>query len=881
MTRLRQIIFRLQPFFRRRKIETDLSEEMRVHLEMATEANVASGMPPEAARYAARLEFGGVDQVKEAWRDERGIRWIEDLLRDLRFAARSLRKNPGFALAVVATLAIGIGATTAIVSYARPIVFPKLPYVQPERLVVVTDLDATGAQPETPYPFFSFPYRLAFYRESATSFAALGGSRFDQMNLVVHNDPAAATISWVTADFLPLLSATAEHGRLFLPEEHQSNRGDVAVLTWALWEKRFGADPGIVGQNIFLAGRARRVVGILSRQFRPPNLFNPADIYLPDALSPTPTSFPFQWLQVAGRLKAGATIEQARAEIARLCPPPPGWNPTSFERFKPRIVPLTAYYQTDRSCIYWVFLGAVGFLYAIACSNAVSLLLARTVARRRELGVRLAMGGSRWQIVRLLLTESLILATLGGLIGILVAQWGYWALMSRQPPQAPAAVVQIWNLNLPMLVTVMAVSVLTSVLVVVIPALQIKHIQLGDALKEGAGALGTSRRLQRLRSCLVVTQAALAVALLAGAGLTLQSFWRLERVSLGFDPANKLAVSGMLPDAGISQEMFLNLATRFRDALAGVPGVVDVTCSGVLPMAHFASTMGVKIDGRPELGEIQFSYNHVSPEYFATLGLALLSGRDFTGMRPGDPPVAIINQTAAHRYFGSNDPVGKRLDLDRFGEWEIVGVVADVREWGRRQEIKPQLYAPFWQPPVNTGSFIELVRLAAAPPPGLEAMIRRAAYAAEPRLTITVDHLADNARQDVRNERNAMLILQVLSALALVLAATGLFAVMAYAVAQRQREFGVRMALGAAPGDLLRLVLRWGFLLAALGVVIGLGAAWGLTQFLQSVLFETNPREPITYLGVTVVLLGVAAAACWFPARRASRINPVEALRAE
>jgi putative ABC transport system permease protein len=566
--------------------------------------------------------------------------------------------------------------------------------------------------------------------------------------------------------------------------------------------------------------------------------------------------------------------------MARLHPPlAPGMPANFFETIPTHIVPLPAYYQTDQSYLYWVFLGAVGFLYAIACSNAGSLMLARTVTRRRELGVRLAMGGSRWQVIRLLLTESLALAMISGFIGILIAQWGYWALMSRQAPLAHAPAVQASELNLPMLATVMALSVLTSVLVVIIPALRIKHFELSDALKEGAGALGNSRRLQKLRSGLVVTQAALAVALLAGAGLTLQSFWRLERVSLGFDPANKLAVDASLPE-GVPPEAFLSLITRFRDEIARLPMVVDVTYSGTMPMIAVAP-MAAKIVGRPELHQIWFRSNHVSPEYFATLGLPLMAGRGFSGLRPGDPPVAIINETAARRFFGSANPVGERLDLDKFGKWEIIGVVADVRDSGRRQEINPQLYCPFWQPPVMTGNFIELVRLATTPPPSLDAMVRKAAYTADPRLVITIVPLADSARHDIRNERDAMLVLQVLSALALVLAATGLFAVMAYAAAQRQREFGVRMALGAAPGDLLELVLRRGLVLAALGVIIGLGAAWGLTRFLRTILYETSPHDPITYAGVAVVLLGVAALACWLPARRAARVNPVDALRAE
>jgi predicted permease len=881
MNWLRQFLFRLRALFRKERLDAEMSEELRAHLEMQEQANRAAGMSSDEAHFAARRQFGHLDGIKETARDQRGWVWLELLAKDFRFAVRSLAKSPGFTLAVVATLAIGIGATTAIVSYARPIVFPQLPYVQPERMVVMTNSDVTGSQPKAPYPFFSLPYRLAFIRETATSFAALGSCRFDQMNLVVHDDPAAAYVGWVTTDYLTLFGATAEHGRLFVPEEYRSTSGDVALLSRTIWLKRFGADPGIVGQEIFLGGKSRRVVGILSMRFSPSYSFSSADIYLPDSPSPTPTVLPFQWLQVVGRLKPGITIEQARAEMSQLhLPVPPRINAAYLESIKPRIVPLAAYYQTDRTYVYWVFLGAVAFLYTIAGSNAVSLMLARTVARRRELGVRLAMGGSRWQIIRLLLTESLVLTTLAGFIGIFIAQWGYWALMTRQSPHTSVPTAQVWALHLPMLITVVAVSVLTSILVVIIPVLRINHTHLSDALKEGAGSLGDSRRLQRLRNCLVVTQAALAVAMLAGAGLTLQSFWRLERVNLGFDPTNKLAVNGILPE-GISQEAFLSLIARFRDDIARLPAVVDVTYSGILPLANFAASWEVKIDGRPELGEIQFSVNRVSPEYFATLGQPILAGRGFSGIRPTDPPVAIINETAARRYFGSTNPIGQHLDLDQHGKWEIIGVVGDVREWGRRQEIKPQFYYPFWQPPIITSSFIQLVRLATAPPLGLETMIRRAAYTAEPRLIVNVQHLADNAQQDVQNERNAMLILEVLSALALVLAATGLFAVMAYAVAQRQREFGVRMALGAAPGDLQWLVLRRGFVLAAAGVVIGLSAAWGLTRFLQSVLYETSPHDPVTYASVAGVLLAVAAAACWLPARRAARVDPMIALRAE
>lgn len=885
MSALRQFVSRLRALFRRGRDEAEMSEEMRLHLEMQEEANMAAGISRDEARIEALREFGGLDQVKERYRDERRLVGLEQLAKDFRFAARALAKSPGFTIAVVATLAIGIGATTAIVSFARPVVFPGIPYREPERLVVVTDSQPWNSQAEAPYPFFSFPFRLATIQQTATSFQALGAIEQEQLNLVVRDDPEAVSVNWATSGYFDLAGATADRGRLFLPDEFKGKTGDVAVLSWAVWNKRFGADPGILDHDILLGGKMRRVVGVLSKSFAQLPYFNVADVYLPEELSTGATLWPFRWLQVIGRLKEGTTLAQARAEMAVIHTPAPKGMETTFpkESFRPRLVPVFAYYRMESTYIYWVFLGAVAFLYAIACSNAASLMLARTVARRRELGIRLAMGGSRLRIARLLLAESIILSALSGLIGVLIAQWGYWALTWQQS-KGPGAEAKQWALDMSMLATVVAASVLTSVFVVVVPAMRIGRARLSDALKEGAGSLGDSRRLQRLRSGLVITQAALAVTLLVGAGLTLQSFWRLERVNLGFDPANKIAVTGLLPDGppGRPPEAFMELVNRFRRDLAGLPGVSSVTYSGALPFTGLSTgAWDIKIDGRPDLGEVKFGSNAVSPEYFAALGLPMLAGRGLDGMHKGDPLVAIINETATRQYFKSSSPIGQRLDLGKDGKLEIIGVVGDVLEMGHRQGVRPQFYYPYWQPPVNTSVIIELLRMSAPPALGFEATVRRLAYAADPGLVVTVQPLADNAQQDIEIERHAMLILQVVSALALVLAATGLFAVMAYAVAGQQREFGVRLALGAAPGDLLRLVMRRGLTLAAAGVVIGMGAAWWLTRFLNTVLYETSPHSPATFAVVAVALLIVAAAACWLPARRAASVDPMEALRSE
>lgn len=863
----------LRRLFSKDRFYADMDAEMQMHLELRTEKNIAAGMSAEDARFAARREFGGVDQIKERCRDLSRGRWIENTLRDLNYAVRSLKRNPGFTLAMMATLAIGIGATTAIVNIGRSVVFRAIPYPEPESLVIVTDADSYDHESSTPFPFFGFPNRFAVLRETAKSFDGIGGEREEPMNLVMNGTPTAAMIDWVTDDFLVILGARPLLGRTFIPSDFQGSRGDVAILTWGFWQSRFAGDPGIVGRDILLGGRIRRVVGIMQREFHFPANFSGGDVYLPETFSPTTAMMPFRWLEVVGRLKPGVAWRTAQAEMDLLrIPGRSKAGANSSESLKARLVPLQAYYRVGGDNLFWVFLGAIAFLYAIACSNAASLMLTRTVGRRRELGVRLAMGGSRWQIARLLIAESLVLALSGGAIGVIIAWWSCSASTALFGVSAHVG----WGVP----AIALALSILTCFLVGTVPILRLQSARLNDVLKEGTGSLGDSRRLGRLRSVFVVLQAALAVALLTGAGVMARSFLRLQKVDLGFDPGDKVAVSGVLPD-GISDKAYLQLADRMRDVLSTLPGVRDATYSLVVPLTNFSASMNCKIDGRPDLGDIMFSYNRVSPQYFATLGVPIQAGRGFVGMEAGDPPVAVINRTAARRYFGSENPIGKRLDFDPYGKWEVIGVVGDVRGMTQRQEASPQLYFPIWQPPFNTGLLFELVRMTDHPGPDFEALVRRAAFDVEPRMVVNLSRLATNAADRIQTERYTMLVLQVLSAVALVLATLGLFAVMAFAVAQRQREFGLRMALGAAPADLLRSVMGRGLSLASLGLGLGLGTAWGLTRFLQSVLFETSPHDPSTMIAVALVLLVVASLACWLPAQRAAKVDPAVALRSE
>jgi len=622
------------------------------------------------------------------------------------------------------------------------------------------------------------------------------------------------------------------------------------------------------------------VVGILPKGFALPPQFGEADIYLPEALSSAP-EFSVKWLHVVGRLKPGVTLEQARAEMGVIHYPAAGrLNDTVLERLRPRLAPLTAYYETSTTRLFWVFMGAVALLYLIACSNAISLMLARLVARQRELGVRLALGSSQGRILRLLLSESLVLALAGGGAGILIA----WMSCSAMTPLLPYEALLFGGkprVDPVMLLVALGLSVLTCLLVGIVPAWRVRRTQLNEVLKEGARTLADSRRLRRLRNGLVASQTALAAVLLVGTGLMLRSYVRLLHVDFGFDPANKLAVIGILPKV-VSPEAYLRLAAKVRDNLASLPDVRDATLSTTIPLSMVGGTWsGVKIEGRSGPGNMTFSYNKVSPQYFSTLGMSIIAGRGFEGLKPGDPPVAVINQTGARRYFPGESPIGHRLDLDQDGKWEIIGVVSDVRENGYREDVKSQVYAPLWQPPVNTFALTVLLRMARPPGVGFEAMVRRAAYSADPNLVVQLNPLTLYARFGIQTERYSMVVLEVLAALALTLAALGLFAVMAYSVEQRQREFGVRVALGAGPADLTRLVLGNGLRVVALGIVLGLGSAWGLVRFLQSVLFETSPTDATTFAGVAAVLVLAGLAACWLPARRAAKVDVARLLRAE
>ena len=801
------------------------------------------------------------------------------MLSDLRYALRQLAKSRGYTAVVVLTLALGIGAATAIFSVADRVLFRPLPYPAPGQLMVIgvdnRRFGFVGSQ---------YPVQLAAYSEHARSFSSFAALESARLNLVVDGAPRGVSVGRVSAAYFSTLGAIPAFGRAFLPHEDKPGSNHALVLSWRLWRERFGGDESVLGRTVLLDGESCRIVGVLPDDFRAP-LGDAADLYQPLALQVDPAQ-PFGIsLSVIGRLRPGVTREIAEAELAAIKLPVTGWAAHQFAEEKPHLLPLAdAERKWTPTSMHWALLAAVGFLYAIACVNAANLLLVRLHGRRREFSVRLALGSGRHRLVRLLAAESAVLTTLAGIAGVLVAQWTIPVMLRLAPGNrgAPLADARLDGRALAFTVALGAVTVL---LVSLAPVCRIAQARVADGLKDSGPTVGDSRRLRRLRDGLVVLQAALAVALLVGAGVMTRSVQRLQHIERGFDPTDKLAVWLELPrGAYATPETRRQFYERLDERLRAIPGVKGVAMTAVVPMVGQSSGNLRKRDGT----EFYAGINPVSPGYFKMLGLPLASGRAFADAAPGRAPVAVINEAMAREYFGHEDPVGQPFAMfvgQRKEAWEVVGVVRDIRE-APREKPRPQLYYPFWQGDTRQFSYnnVTSILLRVTPPANaaLFDAVRRAIFAVDPLVAAMAPRLLSEAAADqISREHYTLRVLRILSALALGLTVMGLFAVNAYAVAQRAGEFGVRLAFGARPEQLFQLVLRHGLALATGGVLIGFGTAWGLTRLLQTLLYETSPDDPLVYACVALLLLAAAALGCWLPARRATRVDITRLLRAE
>jgi putative ABC transport system permease protein len=800
------------------------------------------------------------------------------MLTDLRYAFRQLIKSPGFTAVTILTLALGIGACTAIFSVVNAVLLRSLDYPEPARLVVIRETQL----PDFPEFSVSPPNYLDWEKQTKSyeNLAAYSGSR---INLTGDGEPQQLIGVKATAHYFDVYGIKPVLGRTFLPEEDAPGKNHVVVLSYPFWQRVFGGTADVVGRPIQLNGEPYTVIGVAPLGF---GIASKVDAWMPMAFDPKETANDNRgahYLNVAGRLRPGVTVAQAEAELKVLAAQLATQYPDSNKGWGIFLMPLQDYSVRDVRAVLYTLLGAVGCVLLIACANIANLLLARATARHREISIRAALGASRARLVRQLLTESVLLALCGGLAGMLLARWGLDALLALAPANLPR--VADIHLDAGVLAFSLALSVLTGLVFGIAPAWLAARADVNEALKQGSRGSTEGGARGRLRSALVVLEVTFALMLLGGAGLLARSFMQLTHVDSGFTPENATVLRLSLPQ---KKYALPEQQTAFADALLErvktLPGVQAVGLTHSMPLVG-DYVLGFNIEGRPAIAPSDLpntNYYAVTPDYFRAMGIRLMHGRVFTAQDNAKTPrVAIINETLARQHFPNEDPIGKRINITNGPDtWrEIVGIVGDIKQYGPDKATSNQSYEPFAQVPFSS---LNLVIRTSGPPAALLSAIRPTVYAVDKDQPIgTIRPLEEIMADSIARQRFAMTLLTVFSAVALVIAAVGIYGVMAYSVVQRTGEFGIRMALGAQQRDVLRLVLVQGGKLIGLGLLIGLAATLAASRAMGSMLFNTSAQDPLTLGTITLLLGAVALVACLLPANRATKVNPIEALRAE
>lgn len=803
---------------------------------------------------------------------------IRDLWQDTRYGARMLRKSPGLTAVAVLSLALGIGAISTIFSFVNGIMLRPLPYPEPDRLVL---LDETAFKQGVASMGVSFPNFLD-WREQNQSFEGIAAYNTGGFAISGGAEPEQLKGAWVSYGLFEILGVAPILGRTFTADEDQPDHDQVVILSYGLWQRRFGADPSVLGQTVSLNSRSRVVIGVMPKGLQFPEV---AELWSPMALTTKMWTRTDHGLEAIARLKPGVTLEQGQAEMTAIAANIEAQNPVTNEGLSVNVIGLRSSLVGDYKKALLILLGVVGFVLLIACVNVANLLLARATARQKEIAIRAALGANRRRIFQQLLTESLLLGLISGALGLVLALWGLDLLLAAIPIDIP-----FWmkfDLDGRVLGFTAACSLLTGFVFGTAPALEASNPDLNETLKEG-GRSGAGGPRHRLRSLLVVAEIALSLVLLVGAGLMMRSFISLQHVDAGINPEGVLTMNIALPGGRYREpEKRIVFFSLLLERVRAIPGVQSAGTNSGLPLTGNNWGRSLTVEGFPVLpvGEAP-SINHcvISPDYFSAMGIAILKGRDFDerDAREG-PKVTIIDERLAREYWPDEDPIGKRI---RFGPPEnnepwhtIVGVVREVKHQRLDATTRESVYLPFPQMPMGGSS---LAIRTSGRPETLITAVRAQIRELDPDLPVTLTMpMTEVVARSVWQPRLYTALFGVFAAVALILATVGIYGVMSYSVTQRTREIGLRMALGAQRQDVLKLVVGHGIVLATIGVGVGLVAAMVMTRLMSSLLFGVTATDPMTFAAVSVLLTGVALGACFIPARRAAKVDPMIALRYE